>query len=310
MKCAESVLLAFDGKSKCGKTTISRVVTEEARWHNEVYHETLENRKWQSMIAPADRESIASFIQRHKFDNIEAISAGNAFRAAALLISHLEEKGQPKTSFRPEDIDDVRELLAKKGVREMVQTDPKIGKLVSHTSKLPGAQALGNTIFCDQVSEAFKRDGGANLVVVDARDPVAHLKRNDLVGSAPDQIHPGAIMPIYIDTPIAVAASWVKGDYFTAVAEICDRRLTDATRVEFPVTDPDEVIHNFDVWNAQFAPGLELTDTVAPWRFMNGPSVELPNIQWLGNLLAHAASDQAINLRHQRPEHECSPVLV
>ena len=302
MKSIESVVVAFDGESKCGKTTIINSVAKEAEYQAGVIPglvEQIDRGEW-DISGSSDLKSQLEVLQGRYFDTITTISAGNAFRAAALYTSLLELDGQKKAEFTASDSEAIRELLAEEGINDVLQTDPNVGKRVSYVGKMMGVQALCGTIFADQVSAAYRQNDGANLVVIDARDPVGHLRRNKKVGLKRAQIHPASIVPIYIDTDDETAARRMGGDYWEKLEEVSGRRHADATRNELPVVKPDNLVYNFEDWLHQFPASVHQTEIAIPYRWDNGERTSLEHIQYFAGVIAAHAQNQAFFLYQSR----------
>lgn len=289
-KLVSSMVVAFDGPSKCGKTTYAEAVAEEARFQKRFYEGREIDDDWP--YAEQLRAKVADWAESITFNHISTISAGNIYRAAALYVITQEEFGNEITSFSETDVDRLRELLAEDDVIDVLQNDPEVGRRVSPTAKFAGAQALCGTLFCDYLLDAYERDGGSNLVVVDARDPLGHMRRNNLLGEGTHQIAPTSVIPLYIDTPIQVAASRMKGSLEDNVEIVRSRRHDDANRAELPVSPPEILVENFRDWVTDVSRN---SDGYIPTHYLakNGENITLDNIQYLASLVSLAAHNRA-----------------
>lgn len=298
MQSVESIVVTYDGESKCGKTTVIESVAKEAAFQQEIIPDLLSNPEWTETLGQDTRDTLVGWHQKYSFDNITTLSAGNMFRAASLYVSLLELRGQSKTHFVPDDVDVIRELLALNGIEEVLQNDPNVGNRVSSVGAYAGVQALCGTLFCDYIVEAAKMSapGRPNLVIVDARDPVGHMRRNNAIGHGERQIKPAAILPFYIDTPAEVAASRMSGDYNENLRMVQSRRLIDATREELPVVRPDHMIHSFSDWMGQFGEHQSSTEVATPYCLVNNADVSLDNIQYIAGITAAVAQNNAFSL--------------
>ena len=299
MKHIDSVVVSFDGESKCGKTTLINNVANEAIFQAGIIPRVV-NQLDRGQVPESTRESLLKMHELYYFDNIVKISAGNVFRAAALHVALLELGGHKKNSFNIEDSDDIRELLAVGGIEDILQDDPNIGRQVSIVGKMAGVQALCATIFCDEVVEAYHRDNRANLVLADARDPIGHLERNGRIGNNEGQVVPASILPFYIETSPEAAASRMKGDYNTNLALVIARRESDANRTDLPVLRPAVLLEDFDEWYSQFMNPDSPLAIAEPYLFHNGEKRQLDNVQNETCIFAAAAQNQGVNLFHTR----------
>lgn len=299
MNQINSVLVAMDGESKCGKTTFANYIAEEATYQglfvkNAGDPNHLIANGFSPAISMAAAPHIATIHESFGFNDIETSSAGNAFRAAAFYHAMAELSGITLQKFVPEDTGKLIGLLATEGIVDILQNDDNIAQRVSEVAQLPGAQAVCGSIFARSVLEAYQKDGGGNLVIADARDPIGHLARNNMIGTGEGQIHPSTIIPIYIDTPADVAASRLSGDYATNLAHILERRLLDATRSELPVVRPARVTDDYDFWTRSINDSLTSGQIPETYRLDNHHEIDLEHIQFLGGLIASLASDMAI----------------
>lgn len=294
-KLVHSMVVAFDGESKCGKTTFTEMVAEEARFQARFYRGDELGDDWDPGVRQSIKDGVADWANAINFNNVDTISAGNAFRAAAYYALRQEANGQVVTSFAERDIDSIREILDEDGIIDVLQNDSEIGRRVSSTAKLMGAQALCGAIFCDFISEAYHRDGGSNLVVIDARDPIGHMRRNDMLGTGAGQILPASVLPIYIDTPAEVAASRMAGEMHENVRLIEGRRLDDATRSELPVRRPDDLSEDFSGWFGWHLRQTTTTEVSPHFLATNNEVITLENVQGLAShvaALAHTVGAQ------------------
>lgn len=284
------MVVAFDGEAKCGKTTIINNVAGEATYQASIIPDLLSGKKgdWPEDVIELARPNLTQFQEGVTFNEIFTISAGNMFRAATHYVISQEEKGQSKSVFDEEDVYTLRKLLDTEGMYDFLQDDPAISSRVSSVAQMAGVQALCGALFCDSVLEAYNAGDGANLVIVDARDPVGRMRRNDIIGEVDGRVHPASILPVYIDTPVEVAARRLGGDTARKVAEIAARRLLDTTRSELPVVRPDDGIDEFDVWLHQFEPGLQ-TEVARPLYLDNGELFSRENIKYFAGMIAAAA---------------------
>jgi hypothetical protein len=300
MKRIKSVLVAVDGESKCGKTTVVERIATEAEYQTLTFNQFSDSEILSDWgFSPDFSSRLASNVARlndlHSFRNIIAISAGNAFRAAALYQALCELDGDTKSEFVPDDADIIRRLLATDGITEVLQNDPNIGRRVSTVAQFAGAQALCGALFADIALEAYQQDGGGNLVIADARDPIGHLLRNNMIGIGGRQIDPTTILPIYIDTPADVAAERMSGDYNDNLAIVLERRLLDASGDELPVVRPDGLVDDFQSWTKSLAAAWSENQLAPTFCLDNGRQIQLDNIQYLGGVVAALASDTAIH---------------
>lgn len=260
-----SVVIALDGESKCGKTTVIDAIAAEAE---------------QLQLEPSDNAQFGSVIK---------VSAGNLYRGATLYKTMLEERGQTKERFEPGDAEPLKELLSQPGTEEVLQNDQAIGKQVSFVARMLGIQALCETLLCDIVLDAYHA-GSGNLVIVDGRGPVDCFSRHTMIGDQKGQIHTATIMPVYIDTPAEDAAARLKGDFTDNLAIITARRTSDSTRSELPWTAPPVLTDDFDRWVRQFDPKTATREGLAtPYRFFNGEGVTLDDVQQFSGMAALAA---------------------
>jgi len=291
-----SVVTAGDGESRCGKTFAAEKIAVEAR-HQKT---TLSRRLGQIVELAPDGSATpqqAQFLGDLMFTRIVTISAGNFFRGAGLYADRLGRAGRPKATFTREDAEPLRELMVEGGILEELQTD-EAGTKASAASRLPGVLALCETVFCETVREEYHRDGGGNLVVTDARNPLEIFDRRGLMGVGQDQIDPLSVIPYYIETPAEVAAKWLGDNYEKQRANIEQRRHLDATRPEHPVTMPTNLIDDLDVWWEQFTPPRNQRMPAAPFRLVNTAGTSPEHIQWFGSEVAILAQDLALSLNH------------
>jgi hypothetical protein len=286
-----SVLVSIDGPSKVGATFFGGHVETEIRYQQlpaQVkldYITELRNEEPPSK----DLETLRGTI----FQHIGKISAGDFFRALTLAQIISEVNGQPVREIRPdnpEDRDTLLEFMAIEGIGKVLQKDPNIGARVSETAKLPGALDLCETAFCDAVSSSYHKSGGSNLVIADARNPLSIYARRGLIGSGQRQLVPQSIIPVYLDAPAEVAATWLGGDHATVTRQILERRQKDASRFPYPVVVPDNLTRDLSSWLDQFyPPGDELVEKT--FHLQNSYDITEKNIQYLGGIVAGVAWD-------------------
>jgi len=308
MKQIESVVVAFDGESKCGKTTIIKAVAERAGVQATIIP-AIQTHAQQGLydlgsFTEGTVEKLGFLQEAYGFTHIQTISCGNAFRAATLYKAIREMKGERVEGFTQQDIDPVRALLKSEGIIDILQEDPNIAEQVSVVGNMPGAQNLGGTLFCDSVRRAYFKDGGANLVVVDARDPIGHMWRNQLAGQRSDQIHPSAILPVYIDTSAEASARRIEGDYEVNYRKVLERRSEDRNHHENPVVRPTEFEKTLNGWAHQALLASSTSgETVKPYLFDN--NIDDPDslrIKGFANEIAVVAQDVAIYRHTARAE--------
>ncbi len=300
MKQIKSTFVAADGEAKCGKTTVIGHITGEAQYQADLFGQFTdaqyleETWNFSPDSAAGLATNVSGMLDAHGFQNIVAISAGNTYRAAALYQALLEINGVTKPAFEASDADEIRRLLAIEGIEDVLQNDPNIGASVSRVAQFAGVQSLCGALFADTALEAYQRDGGGNLVVADARDPIGHLLRNGMIGTGENQIDPSTIVPLYIDTPADVAAERMPGVYEENLIIVENRRFLDATRAELPVVRPEVLIDDFTLWEKLLAEA-RAEGTIPPmYRVNNNRAVDLGNIQRLGGVVATLASDIGI----------------
>jgi hypothetical protein len=297
-----SVFVSVDGPSKVGSTFFTGYVEKETG-----FQQTGARTKFEAIdgmlsglddTGPRERLEVA---RATLFRHVGRLSAGNFFRALALAQAISELRGQPVREIRPDSPEDrstLLEFMAIEGIGKVLQTDPHIVARVSKTAKLPGAIDLCENAFCDAVSQAYHRDGGDNLVIADARNPLDIYGRRDLMGTGPHQVAPQSIVPVYLDAPAEVAAGWLGGDYDARVTQIVQRRAEDATRDQYPVVVPGNLTTDIRAWADQFyPPGYELA--AKTYHLRNGAGVTEGNIQWLAGVTAAVAWDLHAMLNRQ-----------
>lgn len=299
MKSVHSMVVAIDGEAKCGKTTVIDAIAAEAGYQASIIPELLTNpTSIAARFGHDDRNKLHDLHRQMSFDHIATVSAGNMYRAVAMYVMTQEREGYERTSFSEDDVEHLRGLLSSEGIYDYLQKNAAIGKRVSSVAQMPGVHGLCGAVFSDAVEEAYHKDGSANLVIVDARDPVGHLRRSGRIGTAPDQIEPASIMPIYIDTPAEVAASRLSGEYAERLEEVTSRRHMDATRAELPVKRPGNLISSFSEWWHQFGFPASGSEVAAPLLMDNGEHVSLDHIQHFAGLVAVAAQDAGFYLNN------------
>lgn len=286
-----SMIVAFDGESKCGKTTFADEVAQGAQWQKDLYRGAgLPDDMLQRMYA----EPAMEIISHTGFNGITTISAGNVFRAAALYTLNEEKQGRVVDGFSPQDAPRLRSMLKEDGVIDILQNDDEVGRRVSRVAKFAGVQALCGTLFCDSIQEAYFADDGHNLVIVDARDPVGHMKRNNLLGNEKGKILPLSVISAYVDTPIHVAASRMSGDLDDNVRLVTERRHADATRAELPVLPPAvttpirEWFELMPYWDGSTITSLD--ESLPPLHIQNGEESSLEYVKYVGDILAASAT--------------------
>ncbi len=286
-----SMIVAFDGESKCGKTTFADEVAQGAQWQKDLYNGVGLS---DELLAEMDKNPAMASLKSTGFQNITTISAGNVFRAAALYTIIEEERGNNIESFAPSDDSKLRSMLREEGMIDILQNDPSIGARVSHVAKFAGVQALCGSLFCDTIEQAYFADGGHNLVVVDARDPVGHMKRNNLLGTEAGKIVPLSVLSVYIDTPTEVAASRMKGSLEDNVRLVAERRYADANREELPVLPPSVTVpvqawaDQVPFWDGSTIESLD--EPLPPLHIMNGTESSLEYVKYIGDILAASAT--------------------
>lgn len=283
MRAETSIIPAFDGPAKCGKTTIIGQVAKRAYLHDSVI-----------AAAPHEDESLGDTNGAYvppssvSFGDIYTVSAGDMFRAATLYV--IAERGRRDISrFGHDEATGIRELLAKHGMHEALQKDPEVESMVSTVAQMEGAHKVCSALFCDQIVEAYYADGGGNLVIVDARNPVEHMQHNGILGNAEGRIRPTSILPIYIDTPVDVAARRMGGDFTAQKAKIAKRRSDDSERREFPVRPPETLMHHFGEWMEQFDDPLSGDQVAVPFRLDNGRNTTLEHIGDIADVVSAVA---------------------
>jgi cytidylate kinase len=264
MLLPESVVVGLNGPAKVGKGFIA-----------------------DRLAAAAFSEQFLDCAEGEGFNGVVTVSAGNSYRAAALWVVR-NELVLPD-EFNDDHTEEVRELLLTNGIETVLQTDPEVKSLVATVAKIPGAQTVCSALYCDQVMAARQKDGGGNLVIADARDPIGHMKRNGLLGLA---VPPESVIPIYIDTPASlaakreVAAAKTPKDYYEELEAIVLRRFNDATRREIPVEIPDVLLSDFDLWSRQFEGQKIVADHLL---LLNDEGLTLPLIDELSRRIARVA---------------------
>lgn len=290
MKTLHSTLVAFDGESKCGKTTVIDGVKEEALYQASVFEKAKD-----IPYSEAISRTMAAYVDPKQFANITAISAGNSFRTATYYLQTEEQAGRHKKSFDESDIPRIRSMLNTDGIHDILQNDPNIEDRVSTVAKMTGVISVCETIFCDAVQDAYNAADGSNLVIVDARNPVDVMQRRSIVGTDKGQIMPYSILPIFIDTPLEIAASRTKGSFEENLTKIRGRRHNDLTRQEHPFVRPANLEHDFWSWIRQ-SRELERDEIAPPLYFDNGGTTTLGEVQYFSGMIATHAQDTAISL--------------
>lgn len=286
-----SMIVAFDGESKCGKTTFAAEVALGAQYQKDLYNGVGLPDHIQETLAA---EPAMVMIRNTGFNDISTISAGNIFRAAALYTILEEDRGNKIDNFCLSDAPRIRSMLKEEGMIDFLQDDPDVGRRVSSVAKLAGVQALSGTLFCEAIEQAYFAGDGHNLVIVDARDPVGHMKRNNLLGTGPGKIIPLSVLSTYIDTPTDVAAKRMKGDLALNLQIVAERRHSDATREELPFLAPSitapiqEWADQVPFWDGSTIQSLE--EPLPPLHIMNGEESSLEYVKYIGDILAASAA--------------------
>lgn len=295
------MVVAFDGESKCGKTTAINAVATEAAYQTSVVPGLPdEPNSLAALCNERGRTRLRDLRHSLTFNRITTVSAGNMFRAATFYVLAGEREGRQREAFGPDDVDRLRGLLSSEGIYDVLQKDEAIGKRVSSVAQMAGVQALCGAIFSDAVVHAYHEDAGPNLVIVDARNPVGTLQRNGVIGTGSRQIDPASILPVYIDTPTEVAASRMGGIYEDRLAEVSMRRHLDVTRPELPVRPPEFVIHDYAEWEAQFSTPVSGGDVALPLHVDNGEAMSLVHLQQLAGHIAVVAQEAAFYLNNHK----------
>lgn len=308
MKSVDSILVAIDGESKSGKTTWMDAIAEEARYQAGFY---------ESAVAPDSslpidektRAELHEWVDSIALNGIHRITAGNAFRAAAYYVIEKEKVGVSKSGFDESDTSMLRELLAEEGVQDFLQSDSAVERRVSTVAQMVGVRALCETIFCDEVVNAYHLDGGSNLVIVDARNPVDILERNNVVGQQLPNILAGSILPLFIDTPVEIAAARKSGDYNDNLADITKRRQLDATRSEYPFVRPTPLTCKLGPWLQQFPRPETASGIATSFLITNDESLPLDGVQYIAGCIASAAHDMSAYLNASRQPGYETPKL-
>jgi len=300
MNALHSVLVAVDGPSKAGSTFFMDAVAAEATHQGSAIPRILADARPESVggrMRPSVKGELAELQRLTAFRSIVRISAGNAFRAAALHVISEAAKGHAITTFNnnPEAAQSVLSIFQDPGQHDRLQHDPAIGVQVSKVAQMAGVQVLCRTVFCNAVVSAYNANGGGNLVIADARGPVEQLLWHGSVGSQPGKIEAASILPVYIHTPVDISAARLGGNLQEKIAYVAGRRRDDAERTEFPVIVPDELIEDYDEWLKQFAVPAIGGNVALPLRIDNG-AANPANIQYLGGMVASLAQGVAYTL--------------
>ncbi len=142
------------------------------------------------------------------------------------------------------------------------------------------------------MTSAYHANGGSNLVIVDGRNPVDIFLRNDIVGSDTTRVRADSILSIYLDDSVEMAASWAQDNYEDSLANVCSRRMADATRSEYPMTRPNNCITDFSAWLSQFPHVDTETGLAQPLRIDNN-RLSLEAVHGFAGYIAAAAHDTA-----------------
>ena len=262
-----SVLVALDGPSKCGKTTITKEIAAGAALLSAAAEivmgaEFLDGLGL-SEDAGNDLHSRMTTLQEgYCFRRISTLSAGNLFRAATLHVLNLEADHIEKQEFLPEDVIVINGLLKTPNIIERLQNDQRIGGRVSDVSRMAGIQALCGTLFAEMVVNAYHATDGASLVIADARDPVGHLE---------------------------------DGGYEESLDMVNSRRRLDAERHELPVIVPAGLIDDYSTWVRSLNKYWTLENGPPTYRLNNGREVDLDQVTHIGDIIgAHLANDIAL----------------
>ena len=291
-----NMAITANGLSKCGKTTFIDAVVAQAN----VYQEPIDDQYAYVQELQSHDSALASrslrFWRSGRFAKVTQISAGNAFRAAAHYVIEEARSGRNIKRFEPDHLDKITEILQEDGIIEHLQANAEIAGRVSAVAAMDGAQKICEPLFSRMVRQAYSvpAEDGHNLVVVDARDPVGLLHRNNAIGSGESQLRPYTILPVFIDTSTEVAASRMPGDYEKSLQEVTERRLLDATRQINPVSipSPDRLLSSFFEWHSQF--------TLPPFAadpkelHIKNDELSLDEVKRIAGFVAVAASDAAI----------------
>lgn len=299
-----SVVITVDGAAKCGKTAVTSNIAEEARYYSYDFGTQLldPRSEFAEYVYIGEVGALIAAKEEATFDNIVKISAGNAFRAATLYTVLLALKGEEKTEFTDADADELREMLSADGMLDVLQHDAHIATSMGKVDRIPGVQRLCGTIFSDAVKKAYNRDGGSNLVVADARDPIGHLLLNDAIGTRAGQIDPATIVPIYVEAPAEDMARRMQGDFDDELEKIQKRRIGEATRKELPVTRPTNLIEikDYKIWRDQFDQPIGMDNLPAPLLLPNHGEISLPDIQGIAGRIAVLTGTIGDTIRHKR----------
>ena len=307
-----SMVIAFDGESKCGKTTFTKEVALGAQYQKDLYSGLF--------LSDVLREGLRTdgaldYFEQVGFDTISTISAGNIFRAAAHYTKVAEGGGKIIKAFSQTDAPLLRSMLDEEGMIDFLQNDDAVGKHVSEVAQFAGVQALCGVLFCEDIQRSYFENSGHNLVIVDARDPVGHMTRNNLLGTSKGKILPLSVLSVYIETPTHVAASRLKGSLEDNTKVVAERRLADATRAELPVVAPNNTTPIRE-WSSTipFWDGVSISSLGEPLSTLhitNGEERSLEYIKYVGDVLAEAATMTAYaidsHLKIPIPHQQFSP---
>jgi hypothetical protein len=286
-----SIAITLDGPSKTGKTYLTNHIAIHALSQDGVL---------------TDLSHEFNDGSDEAFRGVFTVSAGNIFRAAAALLVWDKKRNETKTEFNDDDVGRIREFLGNEATRQALQNDPNIEGQVSTVAQMKGVHALCGRLFCDDIAEKYNANGGGNLVIVDARGPVDHMRRNGILGNGEGQIVPASIMPIYIHTPVKIAAKREEeGSYHENLSRIKARRKLDSSRREFPVKRPDNLIDDYGAWLHQFVHPELNGDVAAPFLIKNDSGVDLGTLDVITSVLAAKAREigRSLQLSKQRLSH-------
>lgn len=290
-----SMVVSFDGPSKCGKTTFAQAVAGEVAYQDAFFEgEFIPIHLKKDMQPCIDRD----YGRNVAFKSVHTISAGNIFRAAALHVLDEKKKGNTKEAFGQHDATIIQALLAQENTLDRLQTDPTIGASVSTVAQMMGVQAVCSELFVDMIVESYHNEGGPNLVIVDARNPVGHLKMHNKLGSGQNQIAPFTILPLYIDTPANTAAARMSGSYEENLRIVIARRKSDTTRKEMPVVPPEKLVELGGIVDWLYP--VERTEVRDPLHILNDNELDLGNVQYICSVVATAVRECARSIHRNK----------
>jgi hypothetical protein len=304
----QSTVIALNGPAKCGKTTYEEFLLEAAQAQDGAIPDMLavEN-EWSERVraTPELQTSLEAVNGAWGFNAIESYSNGNVFRAAAHLLIEEESLGGSRKAFDERDAEAIARIFVDPSLRERLQTHPDVANRVSTmATTMVGVQAVCNAIFCDAVQRAYNYEGGGNLVIIDARDPVGILGRHGLLGYGPGQIIPASILPAHIDNSPEVAGKRMKSDMSEQdrIEYVSRRREQDMENPELKYRPPLEADCDSDLetWMEQFNRLVKDPDgngEVARHLWIdNGEGMTLANARSICGAIAIFAQNVAIAL--------------